>query len=106
MNLEPKEDILPTARSLRCYDASVSYCSAEFSKCAHLEGRSTACLGTTTTFLPRVPEVFFSVSLEGKKTTGKGGQLTDRAAPIGFKDGQNLTLVPDWRNRDNTPVIG
>lgn len=96
MNLEPKEDIIPTAPS---YDASVSYCSAEFSNCAHLEGRSTACLGTTTTFLPRVPEVSLSVSLEGKKTSGNSGQLSDRAA-------QNLTLVPDWRNRDNTPVIG
>ena len=32
-----------------------------------------------------VPEVCFSVSLEGKKTSSNGGQLTDRAAPIGFK---------------------
>ena len=37
-----------------------------------------------------------------KKTSGNGGHLTKRAAPIGFK----YTLVPDWRNRDNTPVIG
>ena len=36
-------------------------------------------------FLPRVPEAFFSVSWERKKTSGNGGQLTDRAAPIGFK---------------------
>ena len=35
--------------------------------------------------LPRVPEVFFSVSWEGKKTSGNGDQLTDRATPIGLK---------------------
>ena len=32
-----------------------------------------------------VPDVSFSVSWDGKKTSGNGGQLTDRAAPIGFK---------------------
>ena len=35
--------------------------------------------------VPRVSEVFFSVSWEGKKTSGNAGQLTDRAAPMGFK---------------------
>ena len=35
--------------------------------------------------VPWVPEVFFSVSWEGKKTFGNGGQLIDCAAPIGFK---------------------
>ena len=32
-----------------------------------------------------VPEAFFPVSWERKKTSGNGGQLTDRAAPIGVK---------------------
>ena len=36
-------------------------------------------------FLPWVSDVFFSVSWEVKKTSGNSGQLTDRAAPIGFK---------------------
>ena len=44
---------------------------------------------------------FFSVSWKGKKTSSNGGQLTDRATPIEFKKGQNLTLLPDWRNLDN-----
>ena len=35
--------------------------------------------------IPRVPEVFFSVSWEVRiKTSGNDGHLTDRAAPIGF----------------------
>ena len=36
------------------------------------------------------------------KTSSNSGQLTDRAAPIRFKYGQNLLLVPGWRNHDNT----
>ena len=39
----------------------------------------------TADMLPRVPDVFSSVSWEGKKKSGNGGQLTDCAAPIGFK---------------------
>ena len=32
--------------------------------------------------LPRVPEVFFSVSWQGKKTSGNGDQLTDHATLV------------------------
>ena len=39
-------------------------------------------LSEGTNSLPWVPEVFFSVSFEGKKTSGNGGQLTDGAVTV------------------------